>query len=354
MQKNNLKKKIFSLSFFALLLLTFFTSSCSLGINGDAASKKAEKYLNTYILRNTGGITAKAAGVDKKDEFYEVQIQILKDNQVMEKVPVLVTKTGKTLILNPQQTLIYNLDVSPEDAFLKASKEAQTKMLKNIPKKDKVEVKLFVMSGCPFGVEAENTFYKVINHLGKDIKDLDIQVKYITSKVKLENKNPKYCIENYCAMHGLAEIKENLRQICVANTDKDKFWDYLAEFNSKCKLDEKAESCANEIIKAKAIDAQKIVDCMKAPVDLFEKDFQESTKYEATASPTVIINGAKYEGMRTPNAILEAMCAGYKNAPAICKQKIKDGDKIPEAGNASCGASPAPVAVPTKDAPETK
>ena len=87
------------------------------------------------------------------------------------------------------------------------------------PKTEKPDVKLFIMSYCPYGLQSQKALLPVYDLL-KDKTDIGIYfVDYI--------------------MHDKAESDENLVQYCIQEEQEDKFSDYVGCFvkegkSSKC------------------------------------------------------------------------------------------------------------------------
>ena len=81
---------------------------------------------------------------------------------------------------------------------------------------------LFVMSFCPYGMQAEDVMLDVVNLLGDKAV---IQPRFIVNVVDGEVQS----------LHGEYEANENMRQACIwKNYGQDKFWEYIKEFNPVC------------------------------------------------------------------------------------------------------------------------
>lgn len=207
----------------------------------------------------------------------------------------------------------------------------------DIPKKDKPTVELFVMSGCPFGLQAEAAFAPVIKALGDKI---DFTPRYVIYG-NYQGGGPNFCIDKdnkYCSMHGAEEAREDVRQICIWKDYKDKWWDYIGKFNTKCAIDDKTAECSKSVAKELGIDSAKVEACLKDSGEkLLASEVELNNKYKVEGSPTIIINGAEYKGGRAPNEILASICSSFKNKPEECNKKIEGGDAAP-AAQGGCGA----------------
>ena len=87
-------------------------------------------------------------------------------------------------------------------------------------KSSRPSVELFVMSFCPFGVQAENAMDPVVDLLGTKA---DIKVRYIATV----NGDT---VDSVKSLHGLPEAKEDLRQLCIAKYYPQNLWPYLMDF----------------------------------------------------------------------------------------------------------------------------
>jgi hypothetical protein len=106
-----------------------------------------------------------------------------------------------------------------------AEMEPQANAGEPAPKSDKPLVELFVMSFCPYGVQAEEVMKPVADLLGDKA---DIRVRFISS---LETDD----LNDVKALHGVIEGKENARQLCVADTyNKEAQWKYIMNINESC------------------------------------------------------------------------------------------------------------------------
>lgn len=198
----------------------------------------------------------------------------------------------------------------PEGIVLKTSTKKATSA-GEIPKKDKADLKLFVMSFCPYGNQAENLMKQVVDLLGDKA---NIEVHYIISKEG----------NNYNSLHGKEELDQDVIELCIQKYFKDKYWNFISQVNTKTTLETVAKKWEG-IAKALGIDTSKIKTCATKERNSFlNSEIALSEKYSASGSPTIVINDTTYEGDRTANAYKEAICAGFKNPPAECNKKLSD------------------------------
>jgi len=173
-------------------------------------------------------------------------------------------------------------------------------------------VDLYVMSQCPYGVQAEQLFEDVIKKLGPDV---DFHVDFIGKK------GPN---GDFTSLHGPNEVKGDTAQVCAMKYAPTKWYDMvLCQDKSPKEIGSNWEACAQE----NGIPADKLTACVDGQEgkDLLSASFDRSTAAQATGSPTIVINGEKYQGNRRANDILRTICKAYTtNVPGPCKD-------IPEA-----------------------
>lgn len=190
-----------------------------------------------------------------------------------------------------------------------------------MPKKDKPEVELFVMSHCPFGTQIEKGMLSVARLLGDKI-----------------DFNIRFC--SY-AMHGKKELDEQTLQYCIQKEYNDKYLDYLACFLKDEKTDEclkevgldgKLDSCIEQTDKEFKI-TEKFNDKSTwsgGRFPLFDIDKELNEKYGVSGSPNLVINGVTAKSGRDPASLLNAICTGFKVKPAECNEKLSSAN--PSAG----------------------
>ena len=174
------------------------------------------------------------------------------------------------------------------------------------------------MSFCPYGVQAENAMGPVVDLLGTKS---DIKVRYIATV----NGDTVDAVKS---LHGLAEAKEDLRQLCVMKSYPDKFWDYLNLINAQCypiySNASQLVSCQKNVTVTLGIDNQKIESCASGSegIALLRADEAITKNLKVTGSPTLFMNGQKYVGQRTAEAYKQAICARFETPPAECSVNL--------------------------------
>lgn len=196
--------------------------------------------------------------------------------------------------------------------------------LENLPKVAKPEVGLFVMSYCPYGLQAQKALLPVMDLL-KDKADIKIHfVNYI--------------------MHEKKEIDENLRQYCIQKQEPDKYQPYLncfvaaGEFEkclTEAKINKtKINSCVSQTDKEYKISAgyEDKTTWLNGTYPHFDVEIDLNQQYGVQGSPTVVINGQVVSPNRTPQDYKEAICLGFEIMPNECAQELSTQSLIPGFG----------------------
>ena len=316
--KNVLYPVLSLCGFAAISLLAYFQPWKDMGMIGktikpEAAAQRAIDYINENMLSD--GVTAEYADVKEENGMYSFKLVIQGQNYASY-----VTKDGALLFAEgvPQAIIL--------DKKLEEEKAAA-----EIDKSDRPEVKLFVMSYCPYGLQAQKMYLPVYELL-KDKADMGI-----------------YFV-NY-AMHGKAEIDENLRQYCIQKEQNDKMAAYLKCFTADAKYAEcSTEDCTADYGKCLAeagIDQSKLSSCVAATDKEFNitADYNDkstwvsgvypkfavnddlNTQYEVQGSPTIIINGKDASdaiSSRSPEKFKQAVCAAFNEQPEECSTVLSE------------------------------
>ena len=148
----------------------------------------------------------------------------------------------------------------------------------------KPTLELFVMSYCPFGVQAEEKIFPIVKEFGDKI---DFKLQFIAQEkatVSLQEVTP------FTSLHGYPEVAENIRQLLIAREYPDKYLDYILCRGKK--LDKSWEDCAEKY----GIDVAKIQALFDAPKaeQLFRENIQRATELGVRASPTIFVDGHKF------------------------------------------------------------
>jgi len=301
------------LSFILLVVLVFVLfgnikpTGSFLVVSKEDVGKKVIDFINSNLV--SPGTSASLAEVKDIGSVYE----IITEYQG-QKIPVYATKDGKMLFLQ-------GLNLTTTQANTQTT---QTSNQQQIPKREIPDVKLFVMSYCPFGLQAEKALLPVM--------------KLLDGKANITIHFVYYC------MHGDKEVYENLRQYCIQSEQKDKFYDYLLCFvqsgdYNKC-LDEakvdkvKLESCMN-LTDEKFNITNQLKDkstWLSGMFPKFDIDLELNKKYNVQGSPTLVINDQVVSINRSPESFKQAICSAFINPPSECNQQLSTATASPGIG----------------------
>ncbi len=325
------KKAMWQAATAVLAILLIASIATKWGCNGtggavsaDEAGEKAVGFINTFMT--DGNVAVDLKDVSEESSMYMVNFEVQGQTY-----PSYVSKDGKFLFLQ-----VIDMDKASQEAESGgAPSQAQAPaQASEVPKSEKPEVELFVMSHCPYGTQMEKGILPVAELLGGKI---DFSVKFV-----------------YYAMHGKTEIDEQLNQYCIQEEEPEKFIGYL-----KCFL---GEGKGDECLDTAGVDKAKIASCVEATdtelgitekfedqstwlngrYPLFDTDKELNTKYSVRGSPTLIINGKSASAGRDSASLLGAVCASFTDAPEECGTKLSSaqpstGFGFGTAGSASVG-----------------
>ena len=281
-------------------------------LSAEEAAQKAIDYINSVALQ--GQATAFLLEATKESGLYKIRLKI--EDQEYESF---VTKDGKFLF--PQGT-----DISEE--ILETSAPENTGET-GFPKADIPQVQLFVMSFCPYGNQAEELMRPVAELLKDKAK---IKLHYVIYS-NYGGGGPDYCLDQenkYCSLHGIQELNQGVRELCVQEYQKDKFWDFVKEINNSCSYRD-VDSCWEGIAKKVGIDVAQIKTCQKdEALNILAQELELNKKYGITGSPQLIINETEYQGSRGSEAYKQGICSAFNSLPEECSQILSS-----ESGSAS-------------------
>ncbi len=190
-------------------------------------------------------------------------------------------------------------------------------------------VELYVMSWCPFGVQAETAMKPVVDLLGTKV---DFRLRYIAT-VNGDS------VGQVKSLHGLSEAKEDLRQLCIARYSPEKLWMYVTDINALCypvyRNDTQLAACQQNVTATLGMDNQKIETCANGSegIALLRADETVTKSLKVTGSPTLFMNGQKYAGQRTAEGYKQALCERFETVPAQCATNLSSIATADAAGN---------------------
>lgn len=274
---------------------------------GGVSSKKAGEIAVNYINQALAGqatVTLMEEAV-KENGVYKLKLKIGDQEMVSY-----MTTNGKLIFPSGIEA---NTDTT-------ANNDTNTDTTSDIPKQDKTSANLFVMSFCPYGNQAEEIMMKVVDLL-KD--KADIQLHYVIYE-NYQGGGSNYCMSNgkYCSMHGIQELNQNVRELCVQKYQGDKFWNFVKTINADCTA-QNVDTCWTGAASKTGIDINKIKTCQtNEAIDLLKSEVELGTKYEISGSPQLVINDKEYSGARSAEGYKAAICSGFNTAPSECSTSL--------------------------------
>ncbi len=165
------------------------------------------------------------------------------------------------------------------------------------------EVRVFVMSKCPFAAKALTKLFPVLDQLGDRAQ---LSLDYIVSE-----KEGKFQ-----ALHGEDEVKGNKQQLCaVTLAPKPSIWRAFIACQNRNWRDIPAgwEACADEA----GLDRNGLGNCVQGErgSELLRTSMKRSQDQGAKGSPTILIGGETFRGPRSPKGFLRAICARVAGTP---------------------------------------
>jgi len=287
---------VLSLIVFAFAAYAVFQTAYTLSNLSELSAQEAADKAITYISSH-GGTGAALIDVTEESGLYKIHIRVGQNEGYLY-----ISKDGR--ILFQQATFMDGSagNATPTPAV-------------SIPKSDRPDVKVFVMSYCPYGLQAQKMVLPVYDLL-KD--KIDIGVYFV----------------DY-AMHGKQELDENLRQYCMQSDNQSQYFDYLDCFT-------KSGDCDSCIAEA-GVNSEELASCVAGtdaaynvsgqyndqstwrggtyPVFDIHNDLCEL--YGVTGSPTIIINGVKVSvNPRSPENFKQIICSAFNTPPEECNQTL--------------------------------
>jgi hypothetical protein len=292
-------------AFFIFLIITS-GSGASSTVSPQTCGQSVIAYLNSNLVQQ--GTSAELVSVTEKNGVYEImtryqardiQLYTTKDCSLLFTNTIPISASGGC---NSQATNCAGTQPQQSPAPADPVKSARP------------TVDLYVMSFCPYGVQAETAMLPVVDLLGKKA---DIAIRYIAT---VQGSS----IDTVQSLHGSNEAQEDARQLCIARHFPDKFLRYLSAFNEQCypmsSDAARLESCQKNVTGVLGIPDATVEQCAAGSegVLLLKADETRSTTNRVSGSPTLLINGQEYRGTRTPEAYKQAICEHFDVPPTEC------------------------------------
>jgi len=298
------------------LFVSLAASGCSLGgggakvVSAEEAKKVAEDFINENLMQS--GTKATIKEIVEENNLFKLTVSLPNDQEIVS----YLSQDGEKFF--PQ---VYDIQAVAKQAEEKAAAAAaaQEQALSEMPQTDRPVVELFVMSFCPYGVQAEEAMAPVVKILGAKA---DIKLRYIAS---LEGND----IKKVSSLHGPIEGLEDMRQLCAAkNYSQEKLWDYVMKIKADCypvysQGEAAYDKCWRQVAADTGLDAKKLDLCVsKEGAVLIKAEDQHSQENSVSGSPTLIINGQKVNPARTPEGYKQTICGAFNTAPEECGEVL--------------------------------
>lgn len=268
-------------------------------ISAQAAGQKVVDYVNKNILGGENKVTLKE--VSEVSSLYKIKLNFEGEDQDVE---AYVSRDGKYLFpLMPGM---------PIDLDQKVGNGQETEIQRitsceNVKKSDKPILESFVVSQCPYGLQAQ----RMLSQFIKDTSAKEnVKVRYIGSVSD----------DKITSMHGDEEAQENLKQICLRE-ETNKYWNYVSCYIEKGET----ENCLD----LAGVDKDQLSSCMSDKskgLKYAKEDFDIADMYGVGGSPTLILGGDNIDefsfGGRTADAIRNIVCCGFNKEPKFCSKEL--------------------------------
>ncbi len=268
----------------------------NLGMSSDTIAKKSIDYLNKSVLQQ--GQTAELVSVSEESGVVKMKIKIgtntydsyaSKDGKLL--FPEAFALDGKTTAQTPQNTQTATITPS------------------SVKKVNTTSLDVYVVSRCPYGLQVQRA-------ISDAVKNIPSLAKYITVRYIGDVSG-----NTITSMHGDAEAKENLRQICIRDEQKSKYWTYVS---CQMKNGDTAGCQASSGIDGAKLDAC-VADTHRG-LAYAKADFALDTQYNIQGSPTLVLNGERISedafGGRSADSMKNIICDSSTTQPDFCSVKL--------------------------------
>jgi len=310
MKLNSKLKKIHFWEIISIVLLVLLIFSYT-SFDFNAKSKEeigqdVVDFINAEIFQ--GQAEGVLISVEEEYGLYSIKMEV----EGQELNPY-VTKDGKLLFPQGVDTGELSMPVTGGGTVVNACE--------HINKVDKPQMEMFVMSFCPYGQQAQSLVIPVADFFGDWI---DIEPRYVVyPESYYPGREDQFCEGGVCAMHGLGELHENMRQACVWKYDKNEYWTYVECIIDNCDstdVDECWEQCTEDL------NTNQIENCWRDEgVKLMERSTDAMEKYGVSGSEAFILNEERLQMSSyrwDSNKLRELICCGFEDVPDICDKEI--------------------------------
>lgn len=313
-EKSTAKISLGSIIIFILIiaLLVFGINWIVKKVQSDKMEKSAREIID-YLAEMSGGLTIETwtwKGLGATG-MYEMEFTFADDSETP--YTSYITKDGK-MIYTGDGYLIEDLrsEMSLENSTDSTGSATSTE---DISKSATPMLSAFIVSQCPYGVQAQKVMLDAITAAPEIANHLE--ARYFFSSINAETGE-------VMAMHGQEEANENVRQICLREEQPKVYWPYVS-----CIVDGgTAETC----ITTAGVNANDLNACitdLSRGITYAQEDQNLADSLGVTGSPTLFINSEQEVtennfGGRTAEGYKTIVCASADNALSFCNQTLSE------------------------------
>ncbi len=282
-------------------------------------------FLQNYYFVSTGNDTTVAFTryVDK-GSYVELYYTV-----AGQEMPVLVSKDYKYFYAGAYDftTTMSQMQAARAQAENQTATQAQ-----GIPQSSNPQVLMFVMSYCPYGNQAEAGLVPVIQLLGDKATFEPVYIIYPSGNECADNNGTRYC-----SLHGNSELWQDVREKIIFNIYGEKKWaEYVGRADTECAVTN-IDTCWATVANETGVNKTAVLAEFDAnKFHILDGEIAMTTAYGVSGSPTIMINGATFNGGRTAQAYKDAICGAFNSAPSECGQNVTAGTTAAPASG-SCG-----------------
>ncbi|MBW2534576.1 MAG: hypothetical protein JRI55_23995 [Deltaproteobacteria bacterium] len=159
----------------------------------------------------------------------------------------------------------------------------------------RVELRLFIMSKCPYAVQAARVVAKVMEEIGPAVQ---LRLYYIAEPDSAGVPR---------ALHGPSEVKGNILQLCALERAPDRALTFInCQGRELDRIPDNWERCAEEA----RIPAEQLMACYTSDEGgrLLRESMERVRRAGVTGSPTILVAGRPYDGPRARIDLTRAVC----------------------------------------------
>jgi len=199
-----------------------------------------------------------------------------------------------------------------------------------------VNVDFYVMAYCPYGNQAEELLAQAYDVIGSKASFNPHYVIY----ANYQGGGTNYCMDNgnYCSMHGIQELNQGIRELCVNKyMGIASYFEFVKAMNAQCSASN-ADTCWEAVATGLKLDTAKITQCEETEgLDLVKAEKALNDQLGVQGSPAVFINGVQYSGARSVEGFLGGICAKFSDKPAECNTVVTTQPTTTTTTAAGCG-----------------